>query len=348
MTKLNKKSNLLVVMLIFVSYFLIPFIGIQLNYSNSSIQAKKDTINLESMPFSSISEFNTNSFNLERHFEAKYAKFDLYLNQYLANLTLNKNKNLENIQITILFEDFVNKKERLEILDSIFDDYKFIRNYDIISGTYIKINPIQLINNEREIDEIKSIKKIYKSKFYQNPYIIEENHQTTSLNSEDYPNWWLSAVGAEDLPYNGSGVKVAVIDTGMYNHPDLNIINNSNFVTNESWLNYNDDVGHGTHVGGIIAGDGGGSSGKYRGIAPGAYLINARAGNASGLSDFDIINAIEWSSYPISMGGAGADIITLLAVSNSKKANKEDLDLLTDYVKLEVTATSGGGSGIYP
>lgn len=46
-------------------------------------------------------------------------------------------------------------------------------------------------------------------------------------------------------------------------------------------------------------------------------------------------------------GGAGADTITLLAVTNSKKANKEDLILFADYIKLEVTATSGG-SGIYP
>jgi prepilin-type N-terminal cleavage/methylation domain-containing protein len=45
--------------------------------------------------------------------------------------------------------------------------------------------------------------------------------------------------------------------------------------------------------------------------------------------------------------GAGANTITLLAVTNSKKANKEDLNLFTDYMNLEVTATSGG-NGIYP
>ncbi|MFX1313297.1 MAG: S8 family serine peptidase, partial [Promethearchaeota archaeon] len=72
-----------------------------------------------------------------------------------------------------------------------------------------------------------------------------------------------------------------------------------------------DDVGHGTHVGGIIAGDGTGSDGEYRGVAPGALLINARAGNASGLEEADIISAIEWSSEPENIGGAGADIISM-------------------------------------
>ena len=50
------------------------------------------------------------------------------------------------------------------------------------------------------------------------------------------------------------------------------------------------------------------------------------------------------SSY---IGGIGQDTVTLLAVSNSKKPNKESLDLFTDYIKLEITANSGG-NGIYP
>ena len=96
------------------------------------------------------------------------------------------------------------------------DDYKFVKHYDIIPGTYIKINPERLINNYHEINEIKSIKKIFKSNFYQNPYILENNLDISALNSEDYSNWWLSAVGAENLNFDGSGVKVAVIDTGIY------------------------------------------------------------------------------------------------------------------------------------
>ncbi|MFW9785598.1 MAG: S8 family serine peptidase, partial [Candidatus Heimdallarchaeota archaeon] len=66
-----------------------------------------------------------------------------------------------------------------------------------------------------------------------------------------------------------------------------------------------------THVAGIIGGDGTGSDGLYRGVAPGVSLINARAGNASGLLEGDIVNAIEWSAKPIGLGGAGADIVSM-------------------------------------
>ncbi|MFW9901287.1 MAG: S8 family serine peptidase, partial [Candidatus Thorarchaeota archaeon] len=197
------------------------------------------------------------------------------------------------------------------MLDSVFINYKLITNYDIISGIYLEINPNLLVENTRLIENNVAITKIYKSKNYQYPSFQEDNLQPSALDEDLYSNWWLSAVGAEDLPYDGSGVKVAVIDTGIYPHSDLTIINNSNFVLNESISNFNDDVGHGTHVAGIIAGDGSGSSGKYRGIAPGALLINARAGNASGLQDGDIIKAIQWASKPTNEGGAGADIVSM-------------------------------------
>jgi len=49
------------------------------------------------------------------------------------------------------------------------------------------------------------------------------------------------------------------------------------------------------------------------------------------------------SSITDYIGGSGDNIITLLAVSNSKLANKYTLTLFTDYVKLEITEGSGGG-----
>ncbi|MFX1601427.1 MAG: S8 family serine peptidase, partial [Promethearchaeota archaeon] len=311
MTKLKKKSNLFIIVVIFISYFVIPIMGIQLNYANTNVQVQQKPIKVDSLPISLTSQSSTNDLNSEGLSAYISSKFDNELNEFLTNLTIFQKENPRSIKVVVLFENSVSKEGRIEILDSVFDEYKLVNNYDIIPGTYLKINPNQLINNENTIEGINSIKKIYKSKLYQNPYIIEDNLEISALNSDYYSNWWLPAVGAENLPYNGSGIKVAVIDTGIANHPDLTIINNSNFVTDESPLDFDDDVGHGTHVGGIIGGDGGGSSGKYRGIAPGVLLINARAGNASGLSDVDIVSAIEWSSKPTSSGGAGADIISM-------------------------------------
>jgi serine protease AprX len=87
--------------------------------------------------------------------------------------------------------------------------------------------------------------------------------------------------------WNGTGVGVAVIDSGIYNHQDLD----SRIVYAESFVggdpSTGDAYGHGTHVAGIVAGDGLESTGNsyiytFRGIAPNAKLINLRALDANG------------------------------------------------------------------
>ncbi len=311
MRKIKKSITLLIPAIIFVTYFIIPFIGIQLNSSDPYNPNSNNTIKMDLSPTSFSTQISSNDIVLEDYSEKENSKYDTYLEEFLLNITLAKISNPKEIKIIVHFEESIPKEERVDILDSVFNDYNLVTNYDIISAIYLKINPNQLIEKESIIESNIAITKIYKSRVFQYPYIEDDNLQLSVLDEDNYPNWWISAIGAEDLPYDGSGVKVAVIDTGIYAHPDLTIVNNRNFVTDELPSNYNDDVGHGTHVAGIIAGDGGSSSGKYRGVAPGVLLINARAGNASGLGDVDIISAIEWSSKPTNEGGAGADIISM-------------------------------------
>lgn len=66
----------------------------------------------------------------------------------------------------------------------------------------------------------------------------------------------------------GMPVTVAVLDTGICNHPDLagRIIQFHDFVNHNTGIY--DDSGHGTHVAGCIGGNGTASNGKYKGIAP--------------------------------------------------------------------------------
>jgi serine protease AprX len=104
---------------------------------------------------------------------------------------------------------------------------------------------------------------------------------------------------------DGSGVGVAVIDTGVQGHVDLLRPKGApqlievEIVGSEPGLA--DYYGHGTHVAGIIAGNGAESSDSYsfrtfRGIAPGVKLISLRAlyPDGSGYSS-DIIAAIDWA-----------------------------------------------------
>ncbi|HUI39534.1 MAG TPA: S8 family serine peptidase [Methanothrix sp.] len=106
---------------------------------------------------------------------------------------------------------------------------------------------------------------------------------------------------------DGKGVTVAVIDSGIdKNHPDLagKVIGEKNFVEGEATTD--DLLGHGTMVAGIIAGSGVSSGGKYRGIAPGANLLNVKVINSKGDGRVsDIIAGIEWALYN------GADVLSL-------------------------------------
>ncbi len=100
---------------------------------------------------------------------------------------------------------------------------------------------------------------------------------------------------AEDFMTDGSGVTVAVLDTGIALHPDLigRVVCFRDFV--EGRNRPYDDNGHGTHVSGIICGDGRLSGGRYRGIAPGARLVVGKVldENGDGCTEH-MLNALDW------------------------------------------------------
>src|SRR4029077_14434929 len=71
----------------------------------------------------------------------------------------------------------------------------------------------------------------------------------------------VSANVAWNLGYDGTGVGVAVIDSGIANHDDLKTANGagSRVVYSQSFvtgLDASDQYGHGTHVAGIVGGRG--------------------------------------------------------------------------------------------
>lgn len=97
------------------------------------------------------------------------------------------------------------------------------------------------------------------------------------------------------LGYTGRGIGVAILDTGISLHPDYaqRIIMFQDFC-NHKTRPY-DDNGHGSHIAGIIAGNGQMSKGRYRGVAPGASLIALKVLDQTGNGDTkNVIEAIKW------------------------------------------------------
>jgi len=117
--------------------------------------------------------------------------------------------------------------------------------------------------------------------------------------------WNVSKVNAPqvwDLGYEGQGIVISVLDTGVnYNHND--ITNNMwthpdypyhgwNYVSNNN--NPMDDNGHGTHCAGTVAGDG--TSGSQTGVAPQAKIMAMKIldGGGSGVPSY-VWNGIQFS-----------------------------------------------------
>ena len=110
------------------------------------------------------------------------------------------------------------------------------------------------------------------------------------------------------LGITGAGVGVAVIDSGITSwHDDLTDRSGSTkhpygnqrvaaFVdfVNGQLMPY-DDLGHGSHVAGIIAGNGADSNGQKAGSAPDATLVSLKVLDATGAGNIsDIIAALDW------------------------------------------------------
>jgi len=105
-------------------------------------------------------------------------------------------------------------------------------------------------------------------------------------------------------------VDVAVIDTGIYAHPDLNVAGGTNCSTGKS---YNDGNGHGTHVSGTIAAKDNGFG--VVGVAPGARLWAVRVLNNAGSGSWSsVICGIDFVTAHVStikvanmsLGGSGS------------------------------------------
>jgi subtilisin family serine protease len=112
----------------------------------------------------------------------------------------------------------------------------------------------------------------------------------------------------------GKGAKVAVVDTGIdAHHPDLEgvVVAAKDFTGSAAGVK--DEVGHGTHVAGIIAGRGTASRGRYRGVAKDASLVSAKVCDLQGCADDAILAGMDWAVNSgakvinMSLGGTAAE-----------------------------------------
>ncbi|MFD4611830.1 S8 family serine peptidase [Streptomyces sp. NPDC058440] len=115
--------------------------------------------------------------------------------------------------------------------------------------------------------------------------------------------------------YDGTGVTVAVLDTGIdATHPDVSssIVGQVDFTGSPTGTK--DGHGHGTHVASTVLGSGAASKGLRKGVAPGAKLLVGKVCDDNGqCPDDGIIAAMDWAAHSgakvvnMSLGGDPTD-----------------------------------------
>jgi serine protease AprX len=133
---------------------------------------------------------------------------------------------------------------------------------------------------------------------------VVSTHSGGAVNAWNLKTAYPFAVEANDpwsRGYNGAGIGVAVVDTGIspVDHQDFTNDGTSRVVAqvavNPNASATTDSYGHGTHVAGIIGGDGSLQNGKYIGIAPGVNLINVKVSDDNGVAAVsDVISGLQW------------------------------------------------------
>lgn len=122
-----------------------------------------------------------------------------------------------------------------------------------------------------------------------------DTHITAQMNRV---NDIIESKWAHNNGYIGRGVGVAIVDTGICLHKDF-AEGGNRVVAFKDFINGKkepyDDNGHGTHVAGIIGGNGYSSKGKYIGIAPACNLIVIKVLDHRGDGNIsDVLAGLQW------------------------------------------------------
>jgi subtilisin family serine protease len=158
-----------------------------------------------------------------------------------------------------------------------------------IKYSYTLINAIAAKLPEPAIENIQKNSRVT---------YVERDGEVHTLDDELDNSWGVTRIGAgtvHDSGNKGSGVKVAILDTGIdYEHSDLdgNYKGGYDYVNNDAYPM--DDNGHGTHCAGIVAAEDDGAG--VVGVAPEADLYAVKVLNSVGRGyESDVLAGIQWS-----------------------------------------------------
>ncbi|UJG43140.1 MAG: S8 family serine peptidase [Candidatus Heimdallarchaeum endolithica] len=278
------------------------------SYNTFSPESDKNSYHSAENNFADVS---TNIFTtsiLERYKDSSLSKTQILSDSILMKLERTPKNLWKNQKVNLLISfdpSFQNIKQTLSF------------SYDaiVLSNLHVAFVTTTL-NNIFELSILSGVRGIYLDRYYQfiDPSWKPIDNKVFTYPSEEY----IGARALLDIGITGGGIKIAIVDTGIDKyHSDLDDFDNDpstndpKVIAEMSFIDYNndgvndtdamDEFGHGTHCAGIAA-----ANGSLQGVAPGAYLINARALDATGGAYVSwVVNAIDWAV------SQGADVISM-------------------------------------
>jgi subtilisin family serine protease len=157
--------------------------------------------------------------------------------------------------------------------------------------------------------------------------ILQEHNKIATMkdDSETIP-WGIHSIGAylaQEYSTDGKSIRIAVLDTGISKHNDLQVMGGVSFV--DEIASYSDDHGHGTHIAGTI----GALSNQIGviGAAPGSEIYSIKVLDKQGKGTYSqVIKGIEWAikhdMHIISMSFGGTEYSQALEDVIREAANR--------------------------
>ncbi len=210
------------------------------------------------------------------------------------------NQNIKNYKNKLLNLHLKAKEDILNIIGKDISDNDIFSNEftTVFNGISIHDIPEEYVNS---IEKLPYVKKIFTNQ----KITISLDESVPLINADDI--WIKKDTFGRNI--TGKNITIAILDTGVnYNHPDLK----DNFISEGSYDYVNDDsdpmddLGHGTHVAGIIVGKGNASNYRYVGVAPDAKFYSFKIISKENIGYFDDYSAAMEKAVEL-----GVDVISL-------------------------------------
>lgn len=196
-------------------------------------------------------------------------------------------KHTKKFKVVLEFENYENHSLGMKSVSKVVSEHfkcKVKNEYPSVSCCSVELTPIAM---ENLLVSSPHIKKIHLDREIKALLDIA----TPAANAVNITKEGLGS----SLPLTGQGINIAIIDTGIYPHQDLDgrIIAFKDFVNNK--VDAYDDNGHGTHCAGDAVGNGKLSGGKYVAPAPGANVIGVKVLDKLGSGSLStVMDGVQW------------------------------------------------------